>query len=440
MEIQIPYNWSPRAYQIDSWRALQNGCRRAVEVWHRRAGKDLFAINWCASSLVERVGLYWHMLPTYRQGRKIVWNGFTKEGRRFLDHFPQELIEAKNDTEMRITFKNGSIYEVVGTDNPDNLVGTNPVGVVFSEYSLHDPKAWDLIRPILAENEGWALFIYTPRGHNHGHLLFKMAQKNPKWHCSVLKAGSGPGATKREDGTPVVSDAAIQDELDSGMSEAMVNQEFYVSFDSPVVGSYYGAEMLRMDKEGRIRDVSWDPRLPVHTGWDLGMDDATSITFFQELPTEVRIIDYYEATGEGLTHYAKELDKRPYKYGTHYGPHDLAVRELGTGKSRIEVARSLGIRFRLVRRLEIEDGIQAVRDLLPLCYIDQTKCKRLVDALMQYQKEFDPDRKVFSSRPLHNWTSHPCDSMRTVAVGRRVFSAGKKERQTTADNEYSILN
>lgn len=428
MPIVLPYNWQPRNYQMPCWRYFEGNeeNKRGACVWHRRAGKDLMAINLIACKSHERIGTYWHMLPTYKQGRAIVWNGFTRDGRRFLDHFPTELIASENQTEMRITFKNGSIYQVVGTDNVNSLVGTNPVGVVFSEYSLHDPAAWDYIRPILAENGGWALFIYTARGKNHGYSLVEMAKKNKKWFWEVLKAGNN--GTKRPDGSPVISDEIINDERNAGMPEAMIQQEFFCSFDAPFVGAYYGPQMQILEREQRLTKVPYDPRLPVDTAWDIGVGDATAIWFIQTHGFEIRIIDYYETSGEGLPHYAKLLKGKvdgyermgDYAYGSMFAPHDIEVREFQSGKSRIEAAKEFGIRFRTVRKHEIEDGIESVRSLLPMCWIDEDKCARGIEALRQYRKEWDDKNKVFKDYPLHDWTSHPADALRIFAMGRRL--------------------
>lgn len=254
-DVTLPYKWVPRNYQLGAWRYMQGPeeGKRAVCVWHRRAGKDLFGINVIATKVPERVGTYWHMLPTYKQGRAIVWNGHTREGRPFLDHFPEEIVTNKNGTEMRITFYNGANYQVVGTDDVDSLVGTNPIGVIFSEYSLHDPGAWDYIRPILAENGGWAMFIFTARGKNHGYNLLQMSRKNGRWFSEVLVAGNN--GTKRHDGSPVISDEIIQDERDAGMSEEMIQQEFFCSFEAPMVGAYYGVQMLVAEREKRLTRV-----------------------------------------------------------------------------------------------------------------------------------------------------------------------------------------
>lgn len=444
MNITLPYKYRPRVYQQKSWNYLQQDKKglRAVNLWHRRAGKDLHAINTTACKAMQRVGLYWHMLPTYKQGRNIVWNGHTKEGRSFLSHFPDEIIASKNSTEMRLTLKNGSIYQVVGTDNINSLVGTNPVGVVLSEYSLHDPAAWDYLRPILAENDGWAMFIFTARGKNHGFRLYEMASKNPNWFCQKLVAGSGPQSTKREDGSPVISDEIIQEERISGMSEEMIQQEFYNSFEAPLVGAYYGAQMLWLDKQvpARFGKVPWDESLPVHTWWDLGVDDSTSIWFMQQYGHEIRLIDYLENSGEGLNYYAKQLRERPYAYGKHVAPHDINVRELSTGKSRLEYARSLGIKFEVAGMHEVADGISAVRSTLTQCWFDDEKCGRGIAALREYQKEWDEDKKVFKSHPRHDWASHGADAFRYGVWGMKLrakkYGDRKPQERALDDHDY----
>lgn len=428
-EISIPFNWKPRDYQLPLWRFLEQGGKRGVAVWHRRAGKDLFGINWCCTSMIQRPGLYWHLFPTYNQGRKIAWDGYTKTGRRFLDHFPSALVDSQNNTDMRLTLKTGGTYQVVGTEDPDRLVGANPVGCIFSEYSLQDPKAWDFIRPILAENEGWALFIYTARGRNHGYTMIEMAKKNPKWHAEILDV----------DTTGAVSKQAIQDERESGMPEEMIQQEFYCSFDAPIVGAYYGELMMKMLEDKRICNVPYESNLLVHTAWDLGVGDATSIVFYQVYGHEIRIIDYYENSGEGLAHYAKILNNKEYAYQAHYAPWDIEVRELGTGKTRLETARSLGIRFKVGKQLAVDDGIEAVRNMLPKVWIDETKCGRLIECLRQYRKEWDDKKKTFKDNPYHDWTSHGADAMRTMAWGFKGRPKHAMDTPAKAKSDYDPL-
>ena len=226
MKIEIPYNFAPRAYQLPFLDAMDSGCKRACWVVHRRGGKDKTAINLASKRMFERVGTYYHCLPTYNQGRKVIWDGRDKDGFKFTDHFPAPLRKSTNNTEMKIEMLNGSIWQIIGADNFDSVVGANPVGIVFSEWAVSDkyPDAWNYFRPMLAENRGWAVFIYTPRGRNHGFELYQMSLKNPDWFCQLLTA----------DDTGAVSRADIEAERQAGMSEDMIQQEFYCSFIASV--------------------------------------------------------------------------------------------------------------------------------------------------------------------------------------------------------------
>ncbi len=425
-KIKLPNDWRPRDYQLPLWCAMERGCKRAIAVWHRRGGKDSLALNWTAVAAHRRVGVYWHMLPTQKQARKVVWDGIDKKGRRIINQsFPKEIRTNTNSTEMKIEMRCGSIWQLCGSDNYDALVGANPCGVVFSEWPLTDPLAWDFIRPILAENGGWAMFIYTPRGRNHGWTLFDMAKTNKKWFCQKLTVAD----------TNVVSSEVIQEERDSGMSDEMIEQEYFCSFEAPMFGAYYAKEMER----ATVATVPYEPNLPVDTYWDLGVDDATSIWFMQRYGLEVRLIDYFEASGEGIPFYVKTLGERPYVYGTHYAPHDIKVREFGTGKTRLETAAKLGIRFSIVPNIGIDDGINAVRIVLPRCFFDKEKCARGIDALRQYHKEWDEQRKIFLPRPYHDWTSHAADSFRYLSVSvneRNLQSRFNQGQAATAENDY----
>lgn len=405
--MRIPNDWEPRPHQLPLLRALGSGIKRAVCVWHRRAGKDSASLNYTATAALQRVGVYWHMLPTAAQGRKVVWDGIDGNGRRIVDQvFPAAIRKTTHSNEMRIELVNGSIWQCVGSDNYDSLVGANPVGVIFSEYSVADPRAWDYIRPILAENGGWAVFIYTPRGKNHGYTLWKMAQSQPDWFCQTLTV----------DDTGILSTADIEGERRSGMSEAMLQQEYFCSFEAALEGAYYGALMDKALADKHIGRVPYDPAMGVDTAWDLGIGDATAIWFFQRTGLEVRLIDYYEASGEGFAHYAKVLSERGYTYNKHWAPHDIEVRELGTGKSRKEVAGNHGIRFEVVPRLSIEDGIEAARVLIPRCWFDADKCDRGIEALKSYRKKYDDKLRTWSSSPLHDWASHGADAFRYLAI------------------------
>jgi hypothetical protein len=283
----------------------------------------------------------------------------------------------------------------------------------------------------LAENGGWALFIYTARGRNHGYDLLNVAKKNENWFQEVLSV----------ENTRAIPISAIDEERASGMPEEMIQQEFYCSFDAPLVGSYYGNAMARLLADRHITKVPYEPLLDVHTAWDLGIGDSTSIIFYQLSGAEIRIIDYYEMQGEGLAHYAKVLREKEYVYGEHLAPHDIQVRDFSTGKSRLEAARELGIRFRVVPNLRVDDGIEAVRNTLPKVYFDETKAAHLIEALRQYRKDYDEKRQVFRDRPLHDWTSHPADAMRYLALGVRLRNEKRMAKlPRVAEGEYSIFD
>lgn len=385
-----------------------------------------------AKKMFERVGQYFYFLPTYKQGRKIIWDGIDGSGFKLLDHIPKELRVKTNDQEMKIELVNGSIFQVVGTDNVDSIVGTNPVGCVFSEYSLQDPQAWDFIRPILAENGGWALFLFTPRGKNHAYSLYRLAKKSPEWFAQLLTAEDTeaiPGDVLKQE---------LEEIIQKNGNDALYMQEYMCSFEVPIQGSYYGSQLSQLAKMGRIGRIPIEPSLPVHTAWDLGVGDSTSIWFFQLLGREVRIIDYFEASGEGLAFYAKELKKKDYLYGVHLAPHDIQVRELGTGKTRIETARQLGIEFTVVPRHSIEDGIEAVRNLLPKCWFDEERTEKGLSALRSYRKEWDERNQTWKAKPVHDWSSHAADAFRYLAVGIDHEFGFKPQAQTAVEQPVEV--
>ena len=434
MNVQVPaQGWEPRAYQLPLIKYMTQNKRslRAVVAWHRRAGKDLTCVNIVAMKALQRVGTYWYVLPYGNQARRIVWNGMTGEGKKFIDYFPKELVEKKSEQEMRIHLKNGSVIQLMGSDDPDKMVGANPVGCVFSEYSISDPSAWQLINPILAENGGWALFNGTPRGENHFYKMLLKAQSDGEWYSSHLSVKD----------TKAISPEELRKARDELNNEARFQSEYMCSFKTPVEGSYYGSYMSKAYKDKRIiEEVHPEPMLPVHTAWDLGMDDATSIWFFQLFKSEIRLVHYYENSGEGLPHYARELNKwavmKDITYGKHYAPHDIKVRELGTGKSRLEIARSMGLKFTTVRKLPVIDGIDAVRAMLPRCWFNRSTCARGIEALKGYHKEWDSAKQVFRKNPVHDSNSHGADAFRTMAVGLKQPSLDNKRKATT----YEVQN
>jgi hypothetical protein len=429
MNVELPHDWSPRAYQDPTWNFFFPNAKdkRAVVIAHRRWGKDLLGVNLCGCKAHERVGTYWHVLPTYRQGRNIVWNGVDYDGRAFLDYLHPALVRYKHTNDMRVHFKNGSIYQVVGSDEIDRLVGTNPVGVILSEYALQDPRAWDYIAPILRENHGWALFITTLRGKNHAYRLARISERlqregDPNWFYINQTVDD----TVRDDGTPVVSREDIEKERKAGRPEAIIQQEFYNNAEAPLAGAYYSHEMNKLTMDGRIKNVPHDPKLFTDTSWDLGYNDTTTIIFTQTHGREIRVIDYYENSGEALRHYVRVLREKDYMYGKHYMPHDVTVHSINDGKTRLETLRTLGLKCHVTFKHSVEDGIEQVRNTLPQCWFDERKCERLIEALRSYRKEEAPARlgytggeedlkPMFKDNPLHDWSSNCADAFRIFA-------------------------
>jgi hypothetical protein len=400
---------------------MDNGIKRCVCVWHRRAGKDMTCINRTILEAMRRPANYYHCLPIYNQGRKAVWDGKDYSGRAFLDCFPKEIIKRKNNTDMVIELTSGSQWQVVGADNIDRIVGVNLGGVVFSEWSLMNPLAYDFLRPVLRENDAWAIFIYTPRGKNHGWDLFKMAEGNPDWYAEVL--------TIEDTGALTMAD--VEADRREGMDESLVQQEYFCSFSAAALGSYYGALMDAAVKEGRITLVPHTPANQVHTAWDLGYDDSTAIWFFQFVHGYARVLHYLENHGEGLPWYAlklKELaSQRSWNYGKHFGPHDLEAHDISTGRTRKSVASDLGLQFTVIPRIkEQREGIEAVRAVIPQCIFDEVGCKQGIRCLESYHQEYDHEIKKWSDKPEHDWSSHGAKAFESLAFGlkRLASSAG----------------
>ena len=418
MKIQLPHNYIPRDYQVPFWAAMESGKRRAVCVWHRRAGKDKTFFNYVVQQMAERVGGYYYYFPTATLGRKALWDARDKDGFKVIEHIPKEFIKKKNDNEMKIETKNGSLFQILGADKLD-VVGTNPVGVVMSEYSKQNPKAWDYIRPILAENKGWAIFNFTPRGKNHAYKLDRMARDNPKWFYQFLTV----------DETNAISAEAIQDEIDAGMSDEMVQQEFYCSYELGMQGAYYSRAISDAWKQGRITNLLHDEAAEVHTAWDLGVGDSTCIWWYQCIGNEIHVIDFHEASGEGMKYYVdlvkqKSRDNK-YSYGKHFVPHDARQRlQAEEARTRVQIAAKLGLRLTVLKKSKIEDGIERVRSILSRCYFDKDRCERGIEALESYHRAKNEKMEVYMDKPCHDWSSHASDAFRYLAQSIGLTRAG----------------
>lgn len=408
----MPHNFKPRDYQIPLLEAMDGGFNRAVQVWHRRSGKEKTCINIVAKKMWERVGSYFYVFPEFAQGRKVVWDGADRDGFRFIDHFPPETLDGPpNNTEMKLRTRNGSLLQIIGSDRYDAVLGTNPIGIVFSEYALQDPACWGYFRPILAENGGWSIFNFTPRGENHAYDLYELSRADSKkWFTSLLTV----------DDTRAIAPDVLENERKEIIrlygNDALYQQEYYCNFTVPISGAYYAEQLSKAYRDGRVGKVVHEPTLSVDTWWDLGVNDRTAIWFTQSVGQEVRVIDYLEGSGHGLPHYIAQLKEKGYIYGRHIAPHDIEVRELTNGKSRRETARNLGINFDVAPRLSLMDGIDATRALFERCWFDSNKCRDGLNALKSYRKQYDEKRKTYLNQPLHDWASNGADSFRMLAV------------------------
>lgn len=421
--IRLPNNWEPRPYQLPSWIAWEKGIKRALLIWHRRAGKDDVALHKTAVAAHQRVANYWHCLPMYEQARKAIWEAINPHsGRRRIDEaFPLELRRRTDNSSMTIEFKIGSIWKVVGSDNPDSLVGAPPAGLVFSEWALANPSAWGYLAPILAENNGWADFITTPRGRNHVKTMYDMAKDDPHWFAEIL--------TPLQTGFPIEIIEEQRKEYHSifgqDAGDALIEQEYWCSFEAAILGAYWGKEMVRAEQEGRIIDFDVDPDFPVHTAWDLGVKDGVGLWFWQMGGAQPHVIDYYEGHGYAVDHYADVKRKRGYRYGNDYVPHDAKVREFSSSaglesghkaRQRIEVMIELGLKPIIVTDHKLQDGINAGRRTINRAIFHKTRCAHGLECLRQYRAEWDDDKKCFKHTPLKDWTSEGADSWRYLSM------------------------
>lgn len=461
--VRIPANgWRPRPYQMAAWKYLENGGRHAELICHRRWGKDDLALNHAAVSVLKRPANYWHMLPMAAQARKAIWtavNPHTNK-RRILEAFPPELrMGGPNggirEQEMMIEFRNGATWQVLGSDNYQGAIGSSPAGITYSEWAQANPAARGYLRPILTENKGWQLYITTPRGDNHAKRTYEGAKKNPN-AFALLQTVEDTGVL-----TPAEIESERQayiDDYGHDVGLALFEQEWYCSFSAVVLGAFYAGELARMEREGRIGLFPWVKGHLVYTAWDLGHTDDTAIWWFQIIDGRVRIIDFLSEQGQGMAFYAGHLIGRKveltitsykvtaefgeyipeaehrmaYEYGKHYLPHDAkAKRQESAGKTlQDQLAAVVGAQaVQVLPGESIELGIQATRVLLDSCDINAETCGEGVEAIRQYRREWYEDKKAFGKNAVHDWTSHPADALRYLAMAwRSVKKPAKQEK------------
>jgi len=399
------------------------------------SGKDDLALHFTACQAAQRPGNYWHMLPQYGQCRKAIWEAVNpRTGIRRIDEaFPMAMRETTRTQDMMIKFINGATWQLVGSDNFDSLVGSPPVGLVFSEYALADPRSWAYLRPILADNDGWAMMITTPRGKNHAYTLYNYAKDDDNWYTSTVTAKDS-GLFSEEALTREKAELVAEFGVDEG--EAIFRQEYFCDFHGATAGSYFGSHMQLAEAEGRITSVPYDANLPVSTGWDIGVGDAMSIVFAQKVGLETRIIDYYEAQGESVQHAVKILQSKPYTYDQHVMPHDISVRVWSdSANTRYETALALGIKpITLVPRVKaVDERIHILRTAFPTLLFDKKKCGVLIEHLRSYKKKWNDILKMWEDKPVHDSSSNGVDAIGCYLTGVRPVKPVKTVQQIMAN-------
>ena len=413
MKITLPNNWRPRDYQLPLWSFLENGGRHAEAVWHRRSGKDEVALHRAACAAFERVGNYWHMLPEYSQARKAIWDAINPHtGKKRIDEaFPLELRKATRNQEMQIEFKNGSTWQAVGSDSYDKLVGSTPAGIVYSEWALADPNARAYLRPILAENNGWQLFITTPRGRNHAHRTLQAAKKDAASFAQVLTA----------DQTGVFSVAQLEAERSAYIAEygedyglSKFEQEYLCSFDAATLGSILARQIGKLEADGRIGShVEYDQEgAAIEISCDIGHRDSATWWFWQPKLGGYSLIDYDGGWGLNADEWIERLLPRikQYKLGKIWLPHDARAKTFAAQHSAVETfANEFGIdTISIVPKSSISDRVNAARTMIDRCEFSE-KCEKGLDGLRAWVYDYNEQTKAFSQTPKHDWASHDGD-------------------------------
>jgi phage terminase large subunit len=426
LNIEIPNNWTPRRYQYDGWKYFQDGGTRGVFVCHRRWGKDDVALHLAATKAMQEPATYWHMLPKATQARKAIWLAVNPHtgNRRIDEAFPEAIRKRANDNEMFIEFKNGSFWHVVGSDNYDNLVGSPPKGIVFSEWALCNPQAWAYLEPILIENGGWAAFIYSSRGKNHGYRLYNSALNREGWFATLQGATQTPvfSADELEDVRKGLIDLYGED-----MGNAIFNQEYHSSFEAGVPGSYYSAELAKAEEDGRIASVPYESGIPVRVYFDLGNAPNLVMWFAQYVGLEPRVIDHERPNATGVDEIARVLREKRYNYSELVLPHDGGHKQMGDAKGRTFATileDATNIPTRVMPRTDLLPGIQAVYPFIRKMHMDKVNCEKGLDALYSYKRVWDDKLMKFKDEPLHDWASHDSDGFRYMAVDMKPASRG----------------
>lgn len=425
--VRIPaYGWKPRQYQRPAWNAVLNGTRRIALAWHRRAGKDDLCLRAASHRMLDEEeptkGNVWFMLPEASQARKAIWEAVNPDtGRKRVDEaFPSEIVKSRRNSDMFLELVNGTTFQVVGSDNWNSLVGSPPVGLIYSEYAISDPASWAYLRPILLENNGWMMANSTVRGHNHFKDFMDQALANPDWFAQILPATV----------TSVFTAEQLEQERREYIAEngpvigqALFEQEYLCSFDAAVIGAYFADLVADAEERGRITsDLHYDPRKPMITAWDLGYANM-AVWAGQQNGNRIDWFRFLHGSGQGVEWYIDELRSEGFRnFGKAYLPHDANTGEAAKGNTPKEVLEGIGIECYVPtpdERLSVQDGIGAVRGLFPRFRFHKAGCDYGIKALRQYSSDYDTKLRTVKPTPKHDWASHPADAMRSFAVGYR---------------------
>jgi phage terminase large subunit len=421
-----------RPYQKAFHQAWVTGTSdRLIEIAHRRWGKDEIALNVTRTKALDRPASYWHCLPLYEQGRKALWTAVNpRSGKRRIDEaFPPEIVASRDEQAMFLRLVNGATWQIIGSDRYDSLVGAGVAGVVFSEWALANPSAWGYIRPMVEENGGWAAFITTPRGNNHAKAMLDMAKDNPRWFAEVSDVNK-TGALSQKDQDEALKEYQAIYGIDFG--RALFEQEYLCSFMGAMIGAYFGAEMSKAERDGRMQVVPVDEDYPVHTAWDLGATHNNPIWCFQVIGGELRVVDFYLPDSDNLEDWCGWLNAKGYA-GNDYVPHDIMVTEWGSGKTRVDTLRQLGRKPRRIPRVSVADGLQAGRVAINAAVFhtgDDDRAERIAhgtDGLKSYRRDWDDDRKTFRETPVKDWAEHIGSAWRYLGLSWREEVLAKPE-------------
>jgi hypothetical protein len=417
-EIAIPNGFTPRKYQARAMLAFDAGFKRGVYVWARRSGKDVTFMHQIAKMAHKRIGTYFHMLPTFTQAKRNVWDAIDDQERRILDHvFPPILRKTTNETDLKLQLKCGSVYQLIGADSYNLVVGANPIGLVMSEYALIDPRAWQIFRPILQQNGGWAAFIGTPRGYNHFHEQLEIAKREPDWDWSVIDAIDAGYMTQGD----------IDREIRTGMPEELARQEYLVDFSAANVGAILGSRIEHAEKDGRIADaIEHDPNAgEVIISSDIGYRDAAAWWWWQAVPGGYNLLNYDEDTGLEAADWIERLRSHPFPIARVLLPKDAKAKTMSTRHSVLEQFLEAGFQCTIVPLVRIVDRINAARSVIARCRFARTRCAKGLQILRDWAFKYDEERKTFSREPDHNYASHGGDAFSYGATMVAEFLAGK---------------